>query len=144
MRSLLVLMALMIAGALVPLTAATSDKSSALTGHSFPIFYRIQGADGAPDAIRRSVLVFGPENATSDLFPGRAQIPYMGTLTTERVGKRGSRISAFNAKGATEQAGETVSFEASKDGDGAKGSVTISRAGAPDVTVKFQGTRPKT
>lgn len=137
-----ILRTLLIAVMLMAMPAAQSaDPQSPLVGHSFPFFYRAANESGTVE-IHRGVIVFSREGAKCELFPGGLVIPFTGTLKTQRVGKRGSVISDFSAKGEAPSGKGTVTFSANKDGAGAKGQVTLSIPGKEPVTLKFQGTRP--
>ena len=120
--------------------ASSADALSPLVGHSFPIYYRALNEAGISE-VHRSVLVFSQQGATSDVFPSGAPIPFTGTLTMQRVGRKGSTIGAFNAQGTAPAGKGTITFTASKDGSGAKGQVTISAPGKETITVAFQGSR---
>jgi hypothetical protein len=116
---------------------------SPLAAHSFPYYYTLPPTASAPASVVRGVLVFGISGARCDLFPGGMEIPYAGTLKSQRTGKRGTSISAFTAKGQAPLGSETISFSAHKDGPGAAGEVTLTQASGGTVTIHFQGTRPK-
>lgn len=77
-----------------------------------------------------------------DLFDG-VTIPASGTLKTKRQGRRGgTTISEFSAKGESPYGKGTLAFTAAKDGEGAKGTVTLTLPGKDPVTIAFSGTAP--
>lgn len=135
-RSFLIALTLLV----IP-TVQGADQQSPLVGHSFPFFYRAPNDSGIVE-VRRGILVFGRDGAKCELFPDGLVIPFTGSLKMQRVGKRGSIISDFNAKGEAHHGKGTVTFSASKDGAGAKGQVNFLIPGKDAIILNFQGNRP--
>jgi hypothetical protein len=117
-------------------TMAADESDPQFAGSSF-IVYHATG-DGQS---HRCSLTFGRQGAKMDLFDG-VIIPATGSLKTKRQGRRGSVISEFSAKGESPYGKGTIAFSATKDGEGAKGSVTLTMPGKDPVTVTFTGTAP--
>lgn len=130
-RHVLGICACALAGALY---AGESDPQFA--GNSF-IVYHATG-DGQS---HRCSLTFGRQGAKMDLFDG-VIIPATGSLKTKRQGRRGTVISDFSAKGESPYGKGTIAFTATKDGEGAKGSVILTLPGKDPITFAFSGTAP--
>ena len=127
----LIILLLTLAGAL---SAGESDPRFA--GNSFVVYYP------TPDGrVHRSTVKFTKDGASMDLFGG-VTIPATGTLTTKRQGRRGTTISVFTATGEIPSGKGTLAFTAAKDGDGAKGTVTLTQPGKDPVTIAFAGRAP--
>ncbi len=127
------LMVLALAGTMM----AADEPNPAFAGNSFVVFHPTN--DGGT---HRCTLTFNAKGAKMDLFDG-AIIPASGTLKTQRRGRRGgTTISAFSAKGEIPYGKGTIAFTASKDGDGAQGSVTLTLPGKTPITVTFAGKAP--
>ena len=124
---------LTLAGAL-----ASGESDPRFAGTSFVIYYPT--ADGQ---VHRSTLKFSRDGASTDLFGG-VTIPATGTLTTKRQGRRGTTISAFSATGEVPSGKGTLAFTAAKDGEGAKGTVTLTQPGKDPITIAFTGRSPAT
>jgi hypothetical protein len=117
------------------LSGGESDRLFA--GNSFVVYHPT--ADGQT---HRCTLKFNTQGASMDLFDG-LNIPASGTLKTKRMGRRGgTSISEFSAKGEIPHGKGTLAFTAAKDGEGAKGTVTLTIPGKDPVTVMFSGTAP--
>lgn len=118
-------------------TAAAGESDPQFAGNSFIVHH------ATPDGqTHRCSLTFNRQGAKMDLFDGLV-IPATGTLKTKRQGRKGGTvISDFTAKGESAYGKGTIAFTASKDGDGAQGSVTLTLPGKTPVTVTFAGKAP--
>ena len=126
---------------MTPVTAAeTTTAPSPLSGHSFPFYYSAPDPYSGVVDVHRGILTFGRNGATCELFPGGISIPYTGTLSSQPAGKRGTKLKNFDAKGQASLDSGTIAFTASMDGEGAKGSVSVSHSGGAPITISFQGT----
>lgn len=133
------LLPIMMLSALGAMLAAS--EPSPFAGYSFPIFHPTSTGE------HRCTLRFDRDgNAFSDLFPVNS-IPATGTLKTKvsrsRRGRGTPTISEFSAKGESPCGKGSVSFTATKDGNGAKGSVTLAQPGKDPVMVAFIGSEPQ-
>lgn len=118
-------------------TAAAGESDPQFAGNSFIVHH------STPDGqTHRCTLTFNRQGAKMDLFDGLV-IPATGTLKTKRQGRKGGIvISDFTAKGESAYGKGTIAFTASKDGDGAQGSVTLTLPGKTPITVTFAGKAP--
>lgn len=117
-------------------TMAAGESDPQFAGNSF-IVYHSTGNDQS----HRCSLTFGRQGAKMDLFDG-VIIPATGSLKTKRQGRRGTVISDFSAKGESPFGKGTIAFTATKDGEGAKGAVTLTMPGKDPITIAFSGTAP--
>lgn len=117
-------------------TAAAGESDPQFAGNSFIVHHATPGGQN-----HRCSLTFSRQGAKMDLFDGIV-IPATGTLKTRRQGRRGTTISDFSAKGEAPYGKGTLAFSAAKDGDGAKGTVTLTMPGKDPVTITFTGTAP--
>ena len=127
-------------------TVVTADDSPQapppLSGHSYQFFYAVAGTSAGANEVHRGILVFGRSGVTCEIFPGGMSIPYTATFKTQRARRGAAILSDFSANGQAIRDGRIITFTASKDGDGAKGSVSVSQSGRTPITIPFQGTRP--
>lgn len=127
------LMILALAGTMM----AADESNPVFAGNSFIVYHPTN--DGGT---HRCSLKFSKQGASMDLFDG-VTIPASGTLKTKRQGRRGgTTISEFSAKGESPYGKGTLAFTATKDGEGAKGTVTLTLPGKDPVTLTFSGTAP--
>lgn len=115
-------------------TTAAGESDPQFAGNSFIVYHPTN--DGQS---HRCSLTFGRQGAKMDLFDG-VIIPATGSLKTKRQGRRGTIISDFSAKGESPYGKGTIAFTATKDGEGAKGSVTLTMPGKDPITLSFTGT----
>lgn len=117
------------------MTAGESDPQFA--GNGFIVYHPTND-----DQVHRCSLKFNRQGASMDLFDGLT-IPANGTLKTRRQGRRGGiTINEFTAKGESPYGKGTLAFTATKDGEGSKGTVTLTLPGKDPVTIAFSGTAP--
>lgn len=125
-------------------TVVTADDSPQapppLSGNSYQFFYVVAGTSAGANEVHRGILVFGRSGVTCELFPGGMSIPYTASFKTQRARRDASILSDFSAKGQVTLDGRTISFTASKDGDGAKGNISMSNSRGAPITISFQGT----
>lgn len=123
--------------ALAGTMSAADESNPAFAGNSFLVYHPTN--DGGT---HRCSLKFSRQGASMDLFDG-VTIPASGTLKTKRQGRRGgTTISEFSAKGESPYGKGSLAFTAAKDGEGAKGTVTLTLPGKDPVTIAFSGTAP--
>lgn len=119
-------------------TAAAGESDPIFAGNSFIVYHPAKD-----DQIHRCTIKFSRDGAVMDIFGGGVTIPASGTLKTKRTGRKGgTTISEFSAKGEIPYGKGTLAFTATKDGEGAKGTVTLTLPGKDPVTVMFTGTAP--
>jgi len=118
-------------------TATAGESDPQFAGNSFIVYHPT--SDGQT---HRCSLTFNRQGAKMDLFDGML-IPATGTLKTKRQGRKGgTTITEFTAKGESAYGKGTLAFTAAKDGEGAKGTVTLTMPGKDPVTIAFAGTAP--
>lgn len=119
-----------------------APKPSLLVAQTYVIYYSTPGNNSVAAQEHRTVLVFGADGAKSSIFPANTTIPFTATVKTQQTGggrRRRVVISDFSAQGEAPLGKGTVSFTATKDGVGAKGTVTLNEPGKPPVTISFTG-----
>lgn len=142
-RAALALVALLLSSLAGAMAAEGQQKPSPLVSQAFPFYYTTPATNSVQEQVHRAVITFGAKGATCELFPGLA-IPFEATVKTQRTGngKRSRTVMTdFSANGETAYGKGTISFTASKDGAGAKGTVTVKAPGEKPVSIVFRGTK---